>query len=40
VHVTVSLTSLPPGDYDCQVTVLDPAGNRATFWRAKVTIAE
>jgi VWFA-related protein len=39
IRLTVPLTSLAPGDYDCQVTVLDPAGNRATFWRAIVTIA-
>jgi len=26
------LGSLAPGQYDCQVTVLDPAGNRAAFW--------
>jgi len=38
IHLTVPLNNLAPGDYDCQVTVLDPAGNRATFWRAVVTI--
>lgn len=38
IHLTVPLTSLEPGDYDCQVTVLDPAGNRATFWRSVVTV--
>jgi hypothetical protein len=40
IHLTVPLTSLAPGDYACQVTVLDPTGNRATFWRAIVTIAQ
>lgn len=39
IHLTMPLTALEPGDYTCQVTVLDHAGHRATFWRAKVTIA-
>jgi VWFA-related protein len=28
----IGLGQLPAGQYDCQVTVLDPAGNRAAFW--------
>jgi VWFA-related protein len=40
IHLTVPLASLAAGDYDCQVTVLEPAGNRATFWRAVVSIAQ
>jgi hypothetical protein len=38
VRLTVPLTSLAPGDYQCQVTVLDPAGGRAAFWRAGIAI--
>jgi VWFA-related protein len=30
---------LAPGRYDCQVTVLDPATSKATFWRAPIVIA-
>jgi hypothetical protein len=30
---------LPPGRYDCQVTVLDPAASKAAFWRAPIVIA-
>jgi VWFA-related protein len=30
---------LAPGRYDCQVTVLDPAASKATFWRAPIVIA-
>ncbi len=30
---------LVPGRYDCQVTVLDPATSKATFWRAPIVIA-
>lgn len=40
IHLVIPLMDLAPGDYDCQVTVLDPAGNRATFWRARVTVVE
>jgi hypothetical protein len=39
VRLTVPLTSLPAGAYDCQITVLDPGGGRAVFWRAAVAIA-
>ncbi len=38
VWFTASLTALEPGDYDCQVTVLDPASGRAAFWRAPIVI--
>jgi VWFA-related protein len=30
---------LAPGEYKCQVTVLDPATRKATFWRAPIKIA-
>lgn len=39
IQLTISLAQLTPGAYDCQVTVLDPAGNRAAFWRTAITIA-
>ena len=32
------LAALQPGPYDCQVTVLDPSGNRAAFWRAPIVV--
>jgi VWFA-related protein len=32
----VGLGDLAPGEYECQVTVLDGAGHRAAFWRASV----
>jgi hypothetical protein len=28
----IPLSQLAPGQYECQVTVLDPSGNRAAFW--------
>lgn len=38
VNIRVSPASLEPGEYDCQVTVLDPAGHRAAFWRTPVMV--
>lgn len=38
IQLNISLAQLTPGAYDCQVTVLDPAGNRAAFWRTALTI--
>jgi len=38
IRFTVSLTSLEPGEYDCQVSVLDPGSGRAAFWRTSVVI--
>ncbi len=34
----LSLGKLPPGKYDCQVTVLDPTGQKAAFWQAPVVL--
>lgn len=34
----VGLSQLPPGDYDCQVTVLDPSGGKSSFWQAPITL--
>jgi hypothetical protein len=28
----IGLTDVAPGQYQCQVTVLDPSGNRVAFW--------
>jgi VWFA-related protein len=35
----LSLGKLQPGRYNCQVTVLDPAGQKAAFWQAPVMLA-
>ncbi len=35
---SIALNQLPPGEYDCQVTVLDPAGQKGAFWRARVML--
>jgi VWFA-related protein len=33
-----SLSKLPPGEYTCQVTVLDPTSQKAAFWQAPVML--
>jgi VWFA-related protein len=35
---SIALHQLPPGKYDCQVTVLDPTGQKGAFWRAPVML--
>jgi VWFA-related protein len=35
---SVSIDHLIAGDYDCQITVLDPAAQKTTFWRAPILI--
>ncbi|MGD0302455.1 MAG: VWA domain-containing protein [Bryobacteraceae bacterium] len=35
---SLSLAKLPPGEYNCQVTILDPTGQRAAFWQAPVML--
>jgi hypothetical protein len=38
LRFVLSLEKLPPGPYDCQVTVLDPTGQRAAFWQAPIVL--
>ena len=38
LRFTVALEKLTPGEYTCQVTVLDPANQKAAFWRSQVMI--
>jgi hypothetical protein len=35
---SLTLNKLPPGRYDCQVSVVDPAGRKAAFWQAPVML--
>ena len=35
---TVTMDRFPPGEYDCQVTVLDPTTLKSNFWRAPVLL--
>jgi hypothetical protein len=34
----LALEKLPPGEYNCQVTVLDTGGQKAAFWQAPVML--
>jgi VWFA-related protein len=34
----LSLDPLPPGAYNCQVSVLDPTAQKAAFWRAPIIV--
>jgi hypothetical protein len=34
----VALGQLPAGEYDCQVTILDPTGQKGAFWRAPIKV--
>jgi hypothetical protein len=27
-----------PGEHDCQITILDPASEKTSFWRAPILI--
>jgi VWFA-related protein len=38
LRFSLPLGSVEPGRYDCQVTVLEPNGQKAVFWRAPVFV--
>jgi hypothetical protein len=38
LRFSLSLSKLPPGEYTCQVTVLDPTSQKAAFWQAPVML--
>ena len=40
VMFSVPLNKLPPGEYNCQVTVLDPANKKAAFWQAPIMLIQ
>jgi VWFA-related protein len=35
---SLSLAKLPTGEYNCQVTILDPSGQKAAFWQTPVML--
>ena len=35
---SIPLRQLPPGEYACQVSILDPTGKKAAFWQAQVLV--
>ncbi len=38
LSLSLALSKLPAGAYECQVTVLDPAGQEGAFWRAPIVV--
>jgi VWFA-related protein len=36
----IALNALPPGDYICQLSILNPDGQRGAFWRAPVVLIQ
>ena len=38
LRFTIGLAPLPPGDYTCQVSVLDPTTQKSAFWQAPITV--
>jgi VWFA-related protein len=38
IEFNLGLSGLQPGKYECQVTVLDPGGQKAAFWQAPVVV--
>ena len=38
LRFSLSLEKLPPGQYDCQVTVLNPTAQKAAFWQAPIVV--
>ncbi|HXN65050.1 MAG TPA: VWA domain-containing protein [Candidatus Acidoferrales bacterium] len=34
----IPLNALPPAEYECQVTILNPTGQKSAFWRAPVKL--
>jgi VWFA-related protein len=38
LRFSLSLSKLSPGEYTCQLTVLDPASQKAAFWQAPIML--
>jgi VWFA-related protein len=38
IRISVPLDQLPPGRYDCQVSVLEPTGRKVAFWQAPIAV--
>jgi VWFA-related protein len=38
LEFAIPLRKLAPGEYECQVTVVDPSGGKATFWRTTLAL--
>jgi VWFA-related protein len=40
LNFSLDLKQLPAGQYDCQITVLDPTDGKARFWRAPIELVQ
>ena len=40
IRMEVPLASLAPGEYECQLTVVDPATQRSAIWRQTVHVVQ
>src|SRR5205823_3519592 len=38
LRFSIRLDQLPAGQYNCQVTILDPNGQKAAFWQAPIIL--
>ncbi len=37
-NFSINLDQLPPGEYNCQVTILDPTAQKSTFWQGQLML--
>lgn len=37
---SINLSKLPPGKYECQVSIVDPQSRKASFWRAPLILVQ
>jgi hypothetical protein len=40
LRFSLALSKLPPGRYDCQVSVVDPAAQKAAFWQLPIMLIQ
>jgi hypothetical protein len=40
MNFDIALKDIPLGEYDCQVSVLDPTGQKIAFWRAPFKVVQ
>ncbi|GGG62944.1 VWA domain-containing protein [Edaphobacter dinghuensis] len=38
LRFSIGLSHLPAGDYNCQITVLNPTGQKSAFWQTPITL--
>ena len=38
LKLSFSLSKLKPGEYDCEVTVLDPTAQKVALWKAPIIV--